>query len=124
MNLIISTILFLSILGLAVMLKTIRKNKLEEKKELKAAAEAEAVTGFLVPEEALAPLDAVKIELALEPKVSKKTATVKAKTKKKATKKVNKDVAISNLLPEVPNDPTVEIVTKTRKPRIKKSTVR
>jgi len=108
---IIGTLVFLALLG-GIIFYAIQQAKKQDQEELKSSAEfAEACT-FKEPEIAE---EAVKIELAMEPKVSKKPAKMKAK--KKSKKPVKKEVIVT----ETFEFPTV--APKPRKPRAKKPTV-
>lgn len=91
--------------------------KKKDTKELKTSAVFADTYDFKKTELAE---EAVKIELAMEPKVSKKKP-VKISAKKKAKKPAKKDVAVSGLLPESVNFPLTE--PKPRKSRAKKPTV-
>jgi len=109
-NLIFGLLAFFALLG-GIIYYAIQQGKKNEQEELKESAEIAEACACKEPEIAE---EAVKIELAMEPKVSKKPAKMTAK--KKAKKPAKKAVIVTETFELQP------VAPKPRKPRAKKPT--
>jgi hypothetical protein len=106
---IIGTLVFVALVG-GIIFYAIQQSKKQDQIDLKSSAEFAEACACKEPEIAE---ETVKIELAMEPKVSKKPAKMTAK--KKAKKLVKKEVVVPETFELQP--------VKPKKPRAKKPTV-